>query len=184
MNVDRSASSSGSHHTDNLPRQEQQSQQWQQQTRPENVRYQTPPPPPPTGDGEKVASQVEHPQPQSNPDYDSIVKIQNIQRDVLALMDQVERFNGNTRKDRQYMYLDEMLTQNLLKLDTIDTDGKENIKQARREAIKCINTCIAVLEAKADLGAQQLAKNTEQQSTGNNYLQQQNKVELPMQQSK
>lgn len=53
------------------------------------------------------------------------------------------------------MYLDEMLTQNLLKLDTIDTDGKENIKLARREAIRCINKCIGVLEAKADSGAQQ-----------------------------
>lgn len=66
---------------------------------------------------------------------------------------QVERFQGNTRKDRQYLYLDEMLTQNLLKLDTIDTDGKENIKLARREAISCINKCISVLEAKADSGS-------------------------------
>lgn len=43
-----------------------------------------------------------------------------------------------------------MLTQNLLKLDTIDADGKDNIKLARREAIRCINKCIGVLEAKAD----------------------------------
>lgn len=53
------------------------------------------------------------------------------------------------------MYLDEMLTQNLLKLDTIDTDGKENIKLARREAIRCINKCIGVLEAKADAAVAQ-----------------------------
>lgn len=56
-----------------------------------------------------------------------------------------------------------MLTQNLLKLDTIDTEGKENIKQARREAIKCINKCIAVLEAKADSGAVQQQQQQEQQ---------------------
>lgn len=85
----------------------------------------------------------------------SIQKIQNIQKDVLELMDHVEKFTGTSRKDRQYLYLDEMLTQNLLKLDTIDADGQENIKQARREAIKCINRCIAVLEAKADAGNQQ-----------------------------
>lgn len=82
----------------------------------------------------------------------SIQKIQNIQKDVLELMDHVEKFIGSSRKDKQYLYLDEMLTQNLLKLDTIDADGQENIKQARREAIKCINKCIAVLEAKADSG--------------------------------
>lgn len=83
----------------------------------------------------------------------SIEKIQSIQREVLALMDQVEQFTGTSRKDKQYKYLDEMLTQNLLKLDTIDTEGKENIKQARREAIKCINICIAALEKKTDAAA-------------------------------
>lgn len=83
----------------------------------------------------------------------SIEKIQHIQRDVLALMDQVEQFAGTSKKDKQYVYLDEMLTQNLLKLDTIDTEGKENIKQARREAIKCINICIAALEKKTEAAA-------------------------------
>lgn len=68
-------------------------------------------------------------------------------------MDQVEQFTGTSKRDKQYMYLDEMLTQNLLKLDTIDTEGKENIKQARREAIKCINICIAALERKTEAAA-------------------------------
>jgi BCL2-associated athanogene 3 len=81
---------------------------------------------------------------------DSIVKIKKIQSDVLALMDQVEHFEATGRKDKRYLYLDEMLTQNLLKLDTVDTEGKDNIKLARREAIKCINHCISVLEAKVD----------------------------------
>lgn len=62
----------------------------------------------------------------------------------------VEEFGGK-RGDRDYMYLDEMLTRNLLKLDTIDTNGKDSIRMARKEAIKCIQTSIAVLEAKADL---------------------------------
>lgn len=62
----------------------------------------------------------------------------------------VEQFGGK-RRDKDYMYLDEMLTRNLLKLDTIDTNGKESIRLARKEAIKCIQTSIAVLEAKADL---------------------------------
>lgn len=86
-----------------------------------------------------------------NADASAIQKIQIIQKEIQGLMDQVDSFGG-TRKDKDYMYLDEMLTQNLLKLDTIDTDGKEKIKQARREAIKCIHTCISVLEAKAEAG--------------------------------
>lgn len=62
----------------------------------------------------------------------------------------VEQFGGK-RGDKDYIYLDEMLTRNLLKLDTIDTNGKESIRLARKEAIKCIQTSIAVLEAKSDL---------------------------------
>lgn len=65
-------------------------------------------------------------------------------------MTDVENFAG-TKADKRYMFLDEMLTRNLIKLDTIETDGKENIRLARREAIKCIQKCIAVLEAKADM---------------------------------
>lgn len=62
----------------------------------------------------------------------------------------VEQFGGK-RGDKEYKYLDEMLTRNLLKLDTIDTNGKESIRLARKEAIKCIQASIAVLEAKSDL---------------------------------
>jgi BAG domain len=63
-------------------------------------------------------------------------------------MTRVEQYDGLNRKE--YAFLDEMLTQNLLKLDDIDAEGKENIKNARREAIKCINSLISLLEAKKD----------------------------------
>ncbi|KAI4456747.1 bcl2-associated athanogene [Holotrichia oblita] len=76
-------------------------------------------------------------------------QIQNIQKDVNELMNQVEKFNGKP-KDKQYLYLDEMLTRNLIKLDNIETEGKDNIRQARKEAIKCIEGCIGILEAKAN----------------------------------
>lgn len=82
---------------------------------------------------------------------------------------QVNQFTGNTRKDRQYIYLDEMLTQELLKLDTIDTDGKDNIKMARREAIKCINNCISMLEAKVDSGQAQSQQQRNAATAGNHW---------------
>ncbi|XP_005180486.2 BAG domain-containing protein Samui isoform X2 [Musca domestica] len=87
--------------------------------------------------------------PQTPHTVDSINKIQDIQRDVLELMTRVEKFTG-TRSDKEYAYLDEMLTRNLLKLDNIDTNGKESIRLARKEAIKCIQASINVLEAKAE----------------------------------
>lgn len=83
----------------------------------------------------------------------------------------VEQFGGK-RGDKDYMYLDEMLTRNLLKLDTIDTNGKESIRMARKEAIKCIQTSIAVLEAKSALNLNEKRDNVdqtniEQSATGN-----------------
>lgn len=83
----------------------------------------------------------------------AIAKIHVIQQEIQCLMDKVDIFEG-TRKDKDYMYLDEMLTQNLLKLDKIEAEGRDSIKQARREAIKCVNTCIGVLEAKAEAAAE------------------------------
>lgn len=123
------------------------------------------------------------PQQESQPDAppqtphtaDCIAKIQAIQRDVLDLMCAVEQFGGK-RGDKEYSYLDEMLTRNLLKLDTIDTNGKDSIRMARKEAIKCIQASIAVLEAKADLhlnankdteGEANTAANTETTDTNN-----------------
>lgn len=90
--------------------------------------------------------------PQTPITTDCINKIQDIQRDVLDLMGKVENFGG-LKGDREYMYLDEMLTRNLLKLDTIDTNGKESIRLARKEAIKCIQASIGVLDAKSEINA-------------------------------
>lgn len=107
----------------------------------EPPRQQSPQPPP---------QEPSRPIPQQPQINDAISKIQLIQKDVLELMTQVENFSGKTKKDKEYIYLDEMLTRNLLKLDDIETEGKENIRLARKEAIKCIQKCIAVLEAKAE----------------------------------
>ncbi|KAJ8926528.1 hypothetical protein NQ314_021130 [Rhamnusium bicolor] len=88
------------------------------------------------------------PAPQQQKPLTPIDQIQAIQKDVSALMEQVEQFAGKPR-DKQYLYLDEMLTRNLLKLDNVDTQGQETIRSARKEAIKCIERAIGVLETKA-----------------------------------
>jgi hypothetical protein len=78
-------------------------------------------------------------------------------------MKKIEEYNGNPK---EYIFLDEMLTQQLLKLDNIDTnvdvEGKENVKNARREAIKCINSLIQLLEEKNEEFKN--SKNTKEQT--------------------
>lgn len=56
------------------------------------------------------------------------------------------------------MYLDEMLTRELIKLDDIETEGKENVRQARKNAIKSIQNSISLLESKASLAGQEQGK--------------------------
>lgn len=143
------------------PQPQQQPQHQQHRPTPLNTQQQQQQPQPGAGPQGPTAGGM--PPPQTPHTLDSISKIQDIQRDVLDLMAKVEQFTG-TRQDKEYVYLDEMLTRNLLKLDTIDTNGKDSIRLARKEAIKCIQASINVLEAKANentKAAQQAAEGGE-----------------------
>lgn len=60
----------------------------------------------------------------------------------------VEAFSGS-KKSRDFLYLDEMLTRALLQLDNVDPDGRDDVRQARRAVIKGINAAISLLESKA-----------------------------------
>ncbi|XP_052861705.1 BAG domain-containing protein Samui [Anopheles cruzii] len=93
------------------------------------------------------------------PVNDPTSKISRIQQDVTAIFDLVEKFKGSKegKKDKTYIYLDEMLTQNLLKLDSIDVGDQPQIKSSRKAAIRSITTCIGVLEQKAEAGALEAA---------------------------
>lgn len=131
---------------------------------PQPAKQQTPPPPPPQSPPPKQ-KQATPPPSTKHFSNDPLDKIKIVKNDVLELMTNVEKFQG-TRKDKDYLYLDEMLTLNLIKLDDVDTDGKDNIRAARKEAIKCIQTCINNLEAKAQAKEKEL-KNLGDQSSEN-----------------
>ncbi|XP_068915095.1 BAG domain-containing protein Samui-like isoform X2 [Tenebrio molitor] len=118
----------------------------QPQQKPQEQQKQQEPVPPPQQ--QQVPQQQQQPPQPRSAANNPIDVIQSIQKDVSELMGQVEQFTGVPR-DKQYIFLDEMLTRNLIKLDNVDTQGQENIRQARKEAIKCIESCIGILEAKA-----------------------------------
>ncbi|KAJ8979322.1 hypothetical protein NQ317_006935 [Molorchus minor] len=91
--------------------------------------------------------QQPQPMPQQKKPLTSLEQIEEIQKDVNNLASQVNSFGGN-HKDKLYLYLDEMLTRNLLKLDNIDTLGQDDIRTARKEAIRNIEKTIGILESK------------------------------------
>uniref|UniRef100_T1J5M6 BAG domain-containing protein n=1 Tax=Strigamia maritima TaxID=126957 RepID=T1J5M6_STRMM len=75
-----------------------------------------------------------------------MIVIETTLLDLERLKPQVEKFKG-TRADKEYLFLDEMLTRHLIKLDDIVVEGNNELRQARKTAIKRVNDCIHVLEA-------------------------------------
>ncbi|KAJ8897904.1 hypothetical protein PR048_003261 [Dryococelus australis] len=128
------------------PKTPPQSRKFQQQPRSQHSPSQPPPSPPPPPQMPQQAPPK--PQPPAN---DPISRVMAVQKDVDELASKVDKFSGTSRKDKEYIYLDEMLTRNLLKLDDVETEGKENVRLARKEAIKSIQKCINILEGKVPL---------------------------------
>lgn len=71
--------------------------------------------------------------------------VQDILEEVENYEHEVDYFKG-AYQDKQWKYLDEMLTRCMLKLDTIDTCGDMNLKQARKNALNYIQKVITKLE--------------------------------------
>lgn len=99
---------------------------------------------------------------------DPLEKVALVQKEVDSLAEQVKQYSGNSRTDKEYIYLDEMLTRELIKLDDIETEGRDNVRQARKNAIKTIQETISLLESKAPLPSQQvLSEEQEKQEVSN-----------------
>jgi hypothetical protein len=98
------------------------------------------------------SSELQTSSPQSIPKeqtikLDPLESINKILADLQKYEIEVNEFNG-TQADKRYRYLDEMLTRCIIKLDNIETEGKEDVRKARKEAVLAVNKCIALLESK------------------------------------
>jgi len=75
-------------------------------------------------------------------------QLEKIMGNVRELEKQLQAFKGD-KESKEYRYLDEMLTRNLINLDNIDSAGREDVRKKRKESIQSINRCLSVLESKA-----------------------------------
>lgn len=82
--------------------------------------------------------------------------IDGVMNEVKDLEVTVDGFSGISKQDKQYKYLEEMLTRSLLKLDCVDTDGQDNIRQARKNAVRMIQAALDLLELKMHANAQHI----------------------------
>ena len=74
--------------------------------------------------------------------------VQQINKEADELQEKVNQFVG-IKTDKNYRFLEEMLTRLLLKLDSIESDGKEEIRTIRRQAVKTVQASIDHLELRA-----------------------------------
>ncbi|XP_076627839.1 BAG domain-containing protein starvin isoform X2 [Colletes latitarsis] len=129
------------------PQQQHYEQPRQQQRQPQQPQQQQQP--------QQPQQQQEPPKPKPCVPKDPLERVALVQKEVDSLAEQVKLYTGNSRKDKQYIYLDEMLTRELIKLDDIETEGRDNVRQARKNAIRTIQETIGLLESKAPLPSQQ-----------------------------
>lgn len=79
------------------------------------------------------------------------------------LLERIGNFQGIVETDKNYRYLDEMLTRCILKLDKIEC-GNSVDRSNRKQAIKEVNQAIAILERKLEINSdiRQLESNLSQ----------------------
>lgn len=86
------------------------------------------------------------PQPLSN--NPSLARVQQVMSRVQLLQEDVDEFVGR-KTDKSYRCLEELLTKELLVLDSVETQGQDNVRQARKEAVQKIQAILDQLEKKA-----------------------------------
>ncbi len=85
--------------------------------------------------------------------------IEEIGIEVQQLSDKVQGLKGD-EKLKEFLYLEEMLTKCLLRLDDIATDGLEDIRKSRKAIVEKINTELQNLEDKMEARKQREEENS------------------------
>lgn len=81
-------------------------------------------------------------------DNSSLARVHLILSRVQLLQEDVDEFVGK-KTDKSYRYLEELLTKELLELDSVETYGQDVVRQARKEAVRRIQAILECLEKKA-----------------------------------
>ncbi|XP_016392130.1 BAG family molecular chaperone regulator 3-like [Sinocyclocheilus rhinocerous] len=117
-----------------------------------NITIQFPPAPEPQETAAPQTPQEVLPpqvQPEETPEQDlshpGLIKVQQILERVEKLAQDVKSFDGK-KNDKRYMMLEEMLTKELLALDSVDPEGRPDVRQARRDGVRRVQTILDELE--------------------------------------
>lgn len=79
------------------------------------------------------------------PVHPGLTKVQQIVERVAKLEQEVKCFDGK-KKGKKYLLLEELLTKELLALDSVDPEGRADVRQARRDGVRRVQTILEDLE--------------------------------------
>ncbi|GAA6111135.1 BAG family molecular chaperone regulator 3 [Tachysurus ichikawai] len=80
-----------------------------------------------------------------NSSHPGLAKVQQILERVEKLAWEVKGFYGK-KNDKRYLTLEEFLTKELLALDSVDPEGRVDVRQARRDGVRRVQTILEELE--------------------------------------
>ncbi|XP_062436554.1 BAG family molecular chaperone regulator 3 [Rhea pennata] len=89
---------------------------------------------------------VEMGEPQKHP---GVLKVEAILEKVQMLEQAVDSFEGK-KTDKKYLMIEEYLTKELLALDSVDPEGRADVRQARRDGVRKVQNILERLEQKAE----------------------------------
>ncbi|KFQ58971.1 BAG family molecular chaperone regulator 3, partial [Pelecanus crispus] len=97
---------------------------------------------------EEAATQktMETGEPQKHP---GVLKVEAILEKVQMLEQAVDSFEGK-KTDKKYLMIEEYLTKELLALDSVDPEGRADVRQARRDGVRKVQNILERLEQKAE----------------------------------
>ncbi|EHB16435.1 BAG family molecular chaperone regulator 5 [Heterocephalus glaber] len=81
--------------------------------------------------------------------HPSITRLQEIQKEVKSIEQQVISFSGLS-SDKDYKKLERILTEQLFEIDSVDTEGKGDIQQARKRVAQEAERLLKELEQNAN----------------------------------
>ncbi|XP_039726790.1 BAG family molecular chaperone regulator 3 isoform X3 [Pteropus medius] len=82
------------------------------------------------------------------PKHPGVLKVEAILEKVQGLEEAVDNFEGK-KTDKKYLMIEEYLTKELLALDSVDPEGRADVRQARRDGVRKVQTILEKLEQKA-----------------------------------
>ncbi|XP_060896922.1 BAG family molecular chaperone regulator 3 [Labrus mixtus] len=77
--------------------------------------------------------------------HPGLAKVQQIVERVAKLEQEVKCFAGK-KNDKKYLLLEELLTKELLALDSVDPEGRVDVRQARRDGVRRVQNILEELE--------------------------------------